>query len=122
MAAPIRITGPLLDILELFLRSWSDKQEDLYGWVIMKEVKRSGPTVYGVLDRLEDAGWIRGSWERDPEAGRPRRRLYQLTPIGHVETEKLLAERRPAERPAALRPQLGFSLISYLRALPGGAR
>jgi DNA-binding PadR family transcriptional regulator len=121
MAAPIRITGPLLDILEAFLRAWQEK-EDLYGWAIMKAVKRSGPTVYGVLDRLEDAGWITGTWEPDPEPGRPPRRLYQLTPTGHVETEKLLAERRPATRASTLRPKLGLSTFSILRALPGGNR
>jgi hypothetical protein len=119
MAVPTRITGPLLDILETFLRAWQDK-EDLYGWAIMKAVKRSGPTVYGVLDRLEDAGWITGSWEQDPEPGRPPRRLYQLTPTGHVEAEVLLAERRPARRTARPRPKLGLSLSPRLR--PGGNR
>jgi Transcriptional regulator PadR-like family len=62
VAAPIRVTGPLLDVLETFLRAWQNN-EDLHGWTIMKRVRRSGPTVYGVLDRLEDAGWIDGHWE-----------------------------------------------------------
>jgi len=30
------------------------------GWAISKATKRSGPTVYSTMDRLEDAGWITG--------------------------------------------------------------
>jgi PadR family transcriptional regulator PadR len=68
--------------------------------------------VYGILDRLEDADWITGSWEEPSVDGRPRRRLYQLTPTGHAEAENILAAHRPrarnvagtgpARRPAAL--------------------
>jgi len=55
----------------------SVSNEELSGWQIMKGVRRSGPTVYAVLDRLEDADWITGSWEEAPPDGRPRRRLYR---------------------------------------------
>jgi len=58
----IRVTGPLLDLLEVFLQAFSEDAE-LHGWAITKATKRSGPTVYGVLDRLEDTGWITGHWE-----------------------------------------------------------
>src|SRR6266550_2317848 len=91
-----RVTAPLLDVLEVFLWAVARGQE-LHGWVIMKAVKRSGPTVYGVLDRLEDAGWITGRWEdQHPEPNKPRRRFYRLTPTGTVAARDLLAERRPA--------------------------
>jgi hypothetical protein len=33
---------------------------DLYGRAIVKATKRSGPTVYGILDRLKGIGWITG--------------------------------------------------------------
>src|SRR5689334_11927889 len=51
------MTRAMLDVLALLLQAWEDKT-DLHGWSIMKSVHRSGPVVYGVLDRLEDAGWI----------------------------------------------------------------
>ncbi len=54
LSDPTRITGPLLDVLELLLQAACEGQE-LHGWAIMKGSSRSGPTVYGVLDRLEDA-------------------------------------------------------------------
>ncbi|HEU5472737.1 MAG TPA: PadR family transcriptional regulator [Actinophytocola sp.] len=70
--------------------------EELHGWAIMKQVDRSGPTVYGVIDRLEDAGLIAGRWEaQNPQPNKPRRRFYQLNPEGLVLARKLLNERRP---------------------------
>ena len=41
-------------------------------------------TLYPILLRLESAGWLASRWESvDPsEAGRPRRRLYRITPGG----------------------------------------
>jgi PadR family transcriptional regulator PadR len=102
MAGPIRVTSPLLDVLEVFLQALNDRDE-LHGWAIMKATKRSGPTVYGVLDRLEDAGWISGRWEdENPEPGKPRRRFYSITPTGVTGAREILRERRPQ----ALRHQL----------------
>ena len=76
MAGPIRVTNPMLDVLEVLLQAFDSRADDLHGWAIMKATKRSGPTVYGVLDRLEDIGWISGRWEdENPEPGKPRRRL-----------------------------------------------
>lgn len=41
-------------------------------------------TLYPILIRLEEAGWLRSTWEsQDPSTlGRPRRRLYQVTAAG----------------------------------------
>lgn len=124
MSGPIRITAPLLDVVEVLLRAFDDGTE-LHGWAIMKATKRSGPTVYGTVDRLEDAGWIIGHWENEnPEPNRPRRRLYRLTPNGAVEARQLIAVRRPQalhSQPGAT-PGLapGLALLRRLRALPGG--
>jgi PadR family transcriptional regulator, regulatory protein PadR len=93
---PVRVTRPLLDVLEVLLRAFDSCAGDLHGWAMMKATKRSGPTVYGVLDRLEDAGWISGRWEdENPEPGKPRRRLYRLTPTGASSAQEVLTERRP---------------------------
>ena len=95
MAGPIRVTNPLLDVLEILLQAF-DSHDDLHGWAIMKATKLSGPTVYGVLDRLEDANWISGQWEEEnPEPGKPRRRFYSITPTGLIGAREILRERRP---------------------------
>ena len=93
---PIRVTNPLLDVLEVLLQAFDSCADDLHGWAIMKATRRPGPTVYGVLDRLEDIGWISGRWEdENPEPGKPRRRLYSITPTGVIGARELLRERRP---------------------------
>ncbi|MER7367053.1 PadR family transcriptional regulator [Nonomuraea wenchangensis] len=39
-------------------------------------------TVYPILERLEQAGWITGQWEPGTPQARPARRLYTITPGG----------------------------------------
>jgi len=119
----IRVTGPLLDVVEAFLEAFDDNAE-LHGWAIMKSTRRSGPTVYGILDRLEDAGWITGHWEdQHPEPNKPRRRHYRLTPTGVVSARNLLAERRPDRFRYLLRPASGLTLATWMQAaFAGGSR
>lgn len=126
MTGPIRVTSPLLDVLEVLLQAF-DNGAEIHGWAIMKATKRSGPTVYGVIDRLEDASWIAGRWESEnPEPNRPRRRLYQLTPTGIVKARELVSTRRartthaPHVQPW---PAPGPAVLSWARVLlAGGAR
>jgi PadR family transcriptional regulator PadR len=107
-----RITEPTLDVLEVLLRAHRGGQ-DVYGWEIKKATRRSGPTVYGVIDRLEDARLIEGHWEHQDSSDKgPRRRYYRLTGAGVVTASELIAERRQrsgAEIPA---PKRGL-VISY---------
>jgi PadR family transcriptional regulator PadR len=119
MTGPPRITNPFLDVIEVFLTALS-ANTDLHGWAIMKATKRSGPTVYGVLDRLEDMGWITGEWEiQNPDPSKPRRRFYRLTPTGQAGAVELLRERRPQSlKRAAAKPGLG--LPGWPGALPQG--
>ncbi len=128
MTGPIRVTGPLLDVVEVFLQAFHE-DAPLHGWAITKATTRSGPTVYGVLDRLEDAAWITGQWEdQHPESNKPRRRLYRLTPTGVTAARDLLAARRPQAlhhnpRHHQVRPEPGLAFVGWLRTLlPGDAR
>jgi DNA-binding PadR family transcriptional regulator len=87
----------------------------------MKATKRSGPTVYGVLDRLEDANWVSGRWEEEnPEPGKPRRRLYSITPTGLTGSREILRERRP-QALCRRQPTLGPALPGWQPAVRGGA-
>jgi len=38
-------------------------------------------SLYPLLYRLEERGWIKGTWVEKP--GERRRRFYRLTPVGH---------------------------------------
>nr|WP_246018032.1 PadR family transcriptional regulator [Amnibacterium kyonggiense] len=51
-----------------------------------------GPgTIYPVLERLEQSGWLVSSWEPPSERRGPRRRLYRLTPEGASSAAAVLA-------------------------------
>ncbi|MEU1199670.1 helix-turn-helix transcriptional regulator [Streptomyces sp. NPDC005813] len=58
-------------------------------------------TIYPILARLEQVGWVDSSWE-DPAvletAGRPRRRLYRFTQDGAVQAREALARARGARK------------------------
>lgn len=109
----MRVTRPLLDVAEVLLEAFEADAPPLHGWAIMKATARSGPTVYGVLDRMEDAHWIVGRWEElPPDHNRPRRRFYELTPNGVGEVRTLLAGRR---RHAARRDAPGLAWARQLR-------
>ncbi|WP_288935545.1 helix-turn-helix transcriptional regulator [uncultured Sphingomonas sp.] len=51
-------------------------------------------TLYPILMRLEEAGWLRSEWEAgDPvEMKRPRRRLYGVTAVGASQASTYLRE------------------------------
>jgi DNA-binding PadR family transcriptional regulator len=120
MSGVARITGPLLDVLEQLLNAHNQRVE-LHGWPIVHNTKRTGPTVYRVLDRLEDAGWVTARWDDPgPGSGRPRRRLYRFTPTGLAEARGILAARRPGARAPALprSPREAFGM--WLRTRLGG--
>ncbi|MGH3718939.1 MAG: PadR family transcriptional regulator [Pseudonocardiaceae bacterium] len=125
MGEPVRVTNPLLDVLEVLLDAFDDDRRELHGWAIMKAAARSGPTVYGVLDRLEDADWITGRWEdHHPQPNKPRRRFYRLTPTGAVSAVRLVTARRPGTRRPPQQPtEPGLAFTGWLSGLfAGGAR
>ena len=56
-----------------------------YGFDVMEACDLPSGTIYPALRRLEKAGLMRARWERSADAhaeGRPRRRIYELTPAG----------------------------------------
>lgn len=76
-----RITTQTLKVLTAFM---SPGQVEISGAEIGRVTKLSSGTLYPILLRLEEAGWVESRWEvGDPhKLGRPRRRLYQITGLG----------------------------------------
>ena len=42
---PVRVTNPLLDVLDVLLEAFGDSRRELPDWTIMKVAARSGPTI-----------------------------------------------------------------------------
>jgi DNA-binding PadR family transcriptional regulator len=91
-----RITPQLLDVLEALLDA---PDHEVHGWALMKAMGVDGPAVYRNLQRCEAAGLVSSRWGDSPEPGKPRRRLYQLSPEGEERARALIAERRRAPTP-----------------------
>jgi DNA-binding PadR family transcriptional regulator len=87
----MRITVPVARVLSVFL---SDVEEDRYGLDLMRLTGLPSGTLYPLLRRLQEAGWVQAQWEQiDPAAeGRPARRYYRLTAEGTAQARTALAE------------------------------
>lgn len=78
-----------LKVLQVFCASPS---ENISGTDIRKAIGLSSGTLYPILLRFEEAGWLRSKWENvDPsEAGRPRKRLYRISSSGLARASEVL--------------------------------
>jgi len=76
-----RITAQTLKVLAILI---SRTQDEISGAEIARSTKLASGTLYPILFRLEEAGWVKSHWEtEDPhELGRPRRRFYRITGVG----------------------------------------
>jgi DNA-binding PadR family transcriptional regulator len=89
------VTPATLDVLEALM----GPDEELYGLKIAQNAGRKAGSVYPILARLEEAGWVQSSWESEERDERgPRRRFYRLDPGGLAAARALLIERRGAVR------------------------
>ncbi|MDP3207624.1 MAG: helix-turn-helix transcriptional regulator [Rhodoglobus sp.] len=104
------------EILEAALRLRRSGEDRFHGFLIAKQLEHGAAagtltahgTLYKALGRLETAGLLESNWE-DPEiaaaAGRPRRRLYEIT----GSAERALAVHR-AQTASSSVGQLGLDL------------
>ncbi len=67
-----------------------------YGYDLMKATGLGAGTLYPILIRLSDYGWLTTRWDTRTERGRPPRHLYRLTGQGIRGARDLLD--RAAER------------------------
>lgn len=92
---PFRITTSVLLVLDIFM---ADLAHEHYGLDIGKETGLKAGSLYPILARLENAGWLSGRWEETDadDPGRPRRRYYALTQHGIAGAKLVRARTSPA--------------------------
>lgn len=92
MPQQLRLTRTTRAVLKALLDGFED---DLWGLRIGKLTQLPSGTVYPLLTRLEDLGWVETRWEDVGDGAErstgPRRRFYRLTPDGLVQTRAALA-------------------------------
>jgi DNA-binding PadR family transcriptional regulator len=86
-----RITAPALKVLGQLMNA---PLTGLAGADISKTAHIPSGTLYPILFRLEKAKWLCSEWEEaDPaELGRPRKRLYRLTPFGSAASKAAIQD------------------------------
>jgi hypothetical protein len=91
----IRLTKPTIAVLEALLSATSDNPA--WGLSICRNADLGPGTVYPILERLTERGWVTSSQETGFHPGRPARRFYELTGTGRQQASGAL-ERRKARR------------------------
>src|SRR5262245_55604529 len=86
-----RLTYQGLCVLQSFLQS---PMEEICGAELIKATKLPSGTLYPILLRFERHGLLESRWENtEPTTlGRPRRRLYRMTPNGYTTAKNTLMD------------------------------
>jgi PadR family transcriptional regulator, regulatory protein PadR len=79
----MRISHQTKRLLQAFLDSTG---EETYGFALSQATGLKPGTLYPLLQRLVDEGWITARWEKIDESAerRRRRRYYRLTAVGET--------------------------------------
>jgi DNA-binding PadR family transcriptional regulator len=94
MASEPRMTSQTLKVLSAIMGAGA---QELSGADISREAGLASGTLYPILMRLEDCGWLESRWEEgDPKTlGRPRRRYYRVTGVGSTRARAAARELEP---------------------------
>jgi DNA-binding PadR family transcriptional regulator len=95
-----RLSHQALKVLSILLQQ---PQESVAGSDILRQSGMLSGTIYPILMRFERARWLESEWEKldASEMGRPRKRLYRLSPTGYNKARAALMELGLADgRPA----------------------
>jgi DNA-binding PadR family transcriptional regulator len=81
--------------------------DDLSGWHhgydLMARTGLKSGSLYPILIRLDERGFLEASWERDGPPGRPPRHLYRLTSAGRELVDQVKARAVRAAPPKSYR-------------------
>lgn len=87
-----RLTKSVIGVLEALLAATDDKPA--WGLSICAHADLGPGTVYPILERLTQHGWVTSREETEPHPGRPARRYYCLTEDGRTLATSALEARR----------------------------
>lgn len=96
MVDEVRLSPQTVLVLEALLQNlhhWA------HGYDIALRTGLKSGTLYPVLMRLSQRGWLESRWEQSEENGRPRH-VYRFTPAGRKRAQAVVAERKSIYRAA----------------------
>jgi PadR family transcriptional regulator PadR len=77
-----RIRRPSQQTMEVMMAIAQRDGSWAYGYDIARETGLKSGSLYPILARLAELGWLTATWETVAIPGRPARHLYRLTPAG----------------------------------------
>ena len=83
-----RLTPATIDVLRVL----SAAKTPVWGLQIVKSTERPSGSVYPILERLENIGWIASEWESDEARSGARRRYFHLQDEARVVAAEAIAE------------------------------
>ena len=86
-----RLTRPTSRVLAVLLGAPGEWR---YGYDLMKTAELSSGTLYPLLARLTDDGWLDSRWEESSFPGKPPRQLYRLTATGRLQAREVMERGR----------------------------
>jgi PadR family transcriptional regulator PadR len=102
-ARPPRLTKATMAVLDVLASATAD-DDPVWGLRICERADIGPGTVYPILERLAEFGWIESWWESGQHPGRPARRYYRLTGVGRTESAAARAARDARRRWIGLGP------------------
>ncbi|WP_233534874.1 PadR family transcriptional regulator [Streptomyces sp. CRB46] len=101
----IRLTKPTMGVIRVLLDAKPDAPA--WGLSICRDADLGPGTVYPILDRLLERGWLRSWEETGAHPGRPARRFYEFTGVGRAQALAALEARNARRARFSLRPAGG---------------
>lgn len=92
----MRVQIPTLLVIDALLA----RDTEVHGWAVVKQVGLSPGTVYPVLQRLEDQGWVTSRWDTSTATTGTPRRYYLFVDAHRREAETLVDTRLGVYRKA----------------------
>ena len=77
-----RVRQPSPQTVAVLLAIAGDPDRWCHGYDLCRAVGLKAGTVYPILIRLAERGYVEAAWERDVPRGRPPRHLYRLSAAG----------------------------------------
>lgn len=95
-----RMTAATIDVLSVL----DEAIEPKWGLAVIKSSGRPAGSVYPILERLEQSGWVISNWEDDPSRVGPRRRFYELTDAGATAARQAIVSFAAKSRTISITP------------------
>ncbi|HEU5336777.1 MAG TPA: helix-turn-helix transcriptional regulator [Terriglobales bacterium] len=84
----LRRSPQTLAVLSVLTRS---SQRWQYGYDLLRETGLKSGTLYPILARLQQGGWLEQRWQKASGPGRPPRHLYRLSRLGKISAREIIA-------------------------------